>query len=140
MPPQSQFGMPPQNQFGMPGQSQFGMPPQSQFGMPGQSQFGMPPQGQFGMPQNQYGGGAYNPYQPQGPVFNELKVENNLLKKTPPTHEEENFVNYSDLNKGKVSQNDMSKYVSQPEEKPVPRVDLNLETGAGDDDLKDFDE
>ena len=34
----------------------------------------------------------------------------------------------------------MSKYVSQPDAKPVPRVDLNLETGAGDDDLKDYDE
>jgi len=139
MPQQSQFGMPPQGQFGMPQQSQFGMPPQGQFGMPGQSQFGMPPQGQYGMPQGQFGAAPYNPYQPQGPVFNELKVENNLLKKTP-SNSDEDFVNYSDLNKGKVSQNDMSKYVSQPETKPVPRVDLNLETGAGDDDLKDYEE
>jgi hypothetical protein len=109
--------------------------------MPGGG-YGMPQQG-YGMPQGgygqmgPYGAPQHNPYQ-----FNELKVENNLLKSspTPTQQEDDNFVNYSDLNKGKVSQNDMSKYVSQPDAKPVPRVDLNLETGAGDDDLKDFDE
>ena len=143
---QSQFGMPQQSFGGYQDQSQFGMPnqgfggyqDQSQFGMPQQSFGGYPNQGQFGMPQQPYGQqqyGPFNPYgpqQPRGPVFNELKVENNLLKKTPDDGGD--YVNYSDLNKGKVDQNDMSKYVSQPkEEKPVPRVDLNLETGADED-------
>jgi len=148
MPPQNQFGLPQQGGFGMqdPG---YGMGQPSPFGMPDQG-FGMPPQSQFGMNQNMYGGntlqpppgnnGMYmgggftnaNPFQMrQGPVFNELKVENNLLKKTPDDGGD--FVNYSDLNKGKVDKNDMNKYVSQPkEEKPVPRVDLNLEAGAKD--------
>ena len=141
----SQFGMPNQG-FGYQDPGQFGGPQNfggyqepSQFGMPNQG-FGYQDQGQFGVPgygQNMYGQapGPYNPYAPRGPVFNELKVENNLLKKTPEPSSNDggDYVNYSDLNKGKVDQNDMSKYVSQPKEKPVPRVDLNLETGADED-------
>ena len=132
MPQQGGFGMPQQGGFGMPQQGGFGMPQQGGFGMPQQGGYGMPQQGGYGM-QNPYGGQMHNPYQ-----FNELKVENNLLKKAP--QDDDNYVNYSDLNKGKVNQNDMSKYVSQKESKPVPRVDLNLETGAGDDDSKVYDE
>ena len=172
MMPQNNFGPPPQGGFGM--DTGFGVPPQNSFGMdPG---FGPPPMNQgYGMqggmmpPQNQMYGmnggmnqmmppGAYTSYQTaRGPVFNELKVENNLLKKPAEIEkekeeeeeeerkakealekakkEEEDFVNYSDLKNGKVD--DISKYVSQKEdedEKPVPRVDLNLETGADDED------
>jgi hypothetical protein len=134
-----------QGGFGMPGPSQGGFgpvdqqPPQGGFGLQGMPFGGLSNPGAGSNPGNPFNNGIYNPYQmPQGPIFNELKLENNLLKKSPS--DDDSYVNYSDLNKGKVSQNDMNKYVSQKEEKPVPRVDLNLETGAKDDDLKDYDE
>ena len=173
--PQNNFGPDPQGGFGMP-QNNFGQMPNQGFGMP-QNNFGqMPnqgfgmPQGNFNqpqgygnqmMPQNQMGGGMYNPYaMPRGPVFNELKVENNLLKKPAEIEkekeeeleeerkakealekakaEEDAFVNYNDLKNGKVDQKDLSKYVSQNDSKPVPRVDLNLENNS--DEEKDYEE
>ena len=182
-PPQGGYGMPgpmgpPQGNFGPdPG---YGMqppmgPPQGGYGMPGpmgpnygpDPGYGMQNPGMMPQMNQPYGmnsmgmqppPGAYTSYQTaRGPVFNELKVENNLLKKPSEIEKEEEeeeaeekkekemvdkikaeedaFVNYSDLKNGKVDQNDMSKYVSQKEEdKPVPRVDLNLETGASDED------
>ena len=135
--------------------------PMPNYGQP--QQFGPPNQG-YGMPNQMNNGVPYAPYAvPRGPVFNELKVEeNNLLKKPSEIEKEkqleeeeerkareelekakseEEFVNYSDLKSGKVDQSDLEKYVSQKDEdkesedeKPVPRVDLNLETGAGDED------
>ena len=138
--PQQGFGYNDPGQFG-PQPSYGGYPEQPQYGMPGPSYGGYPDQSQYGLQppgygQNIYQNGQFNPFgtAPRGPVFNELKVENNLLKKTSNEESGGDYVNYSDLNKGKVDQNDMSKYVSQPkEEKPVPRVDLNLETGADED-------
>ena len=169
-PPQGNFGPdpgygmqppmgPPQGGYGMPGPMGPNYGPDPGYGM--QNPGMMPQMNQpYGM--NSMGmqppPGAYTSYQTaRGPVFNELKVENNLLKKPSEIEKEEEeeeaeekkekemvdkikaeedaFVNYSDLKNGKVDQNDMSKYVSQKEEdKPVPRVDLNLETGASDED------
>ena len=115
------------NQFGMNqnpyGNNNFGMN-QNPYG--NQNNFGMNQNpymnnNQFGMNQNPYGMGmGMNMYpgygMPRGPVFNELKVEDNLNQNIVKDLPEEEHTETKPAEK----------------EKPTPRVDLNLETGNED--------
>jgi hypothetical protein len=51
------------------------------------------------------------------------------------------FVNLTDLNSGKIKEEDTTKYMNpQVEEEPKPTVDLNLETNAREEDENQFDD
>lgn len=51
------------------------------------------------------------------------------------------FVNLTDLNSGKIKEEDTTKYMNpQVEEQPKPTVDLNLETNAREEDENQFDD
>ena len=90
--------------------------------MGNQNMYGANPYGnnnQYGMNQNPYGMGMnmYPGYgMPRGPIFNELKVEDNLNQNIVKEMPEEEHAETKPAEK----------------EKPTPRVDLNLETGNED--------
>ncbi len=76
----------------------------------------------FGQPQNNA-----TPFQDNilASVHKQNDNQNTNTSTNPSTSGD--FVNLSDLNSGKVKEENMNKFMGPPEEKPVPTVDLNLE-------------